>query len=84
VIETRDAWYAYQVTRFEDHVRPTDVGVKLPVPRKPGAKPTKKMITLTTCSPRWSSTERYIVWGELTGELPKTPGNTQMPPALQV
>jgi sortase A len=32
-----------------------------PVPGKPNAKPTERLLTLTTCHPKYSDKERYIV-----------------------
>jgi len=79
VIETRDTWYTYRVTRSET-VLPTDVDVILPVPDKPRAKPTKALITLTTCTPKYSASHRLIVYGALESALPKSAGP---PPALK-
>ncbi|KOU68040.1 hypothetical protein ADK57_15930 [Streptomyces sp. MMG1533] len=59
--------YTYRVTRAEV-VKPSDVGVVLPVPNRPGVKPDKARITLTTCTDRaWNGTyiHRLVVWGEL-------------------
>ncbi len=44
---------------------PTSTWVIDPVPGKPGATPTEPLLTLTTCNPRWASTERLIVFGHL-------------------
>jgi sortase A len=79
VIETRDTWYTYRVTATEV-VLPTDVAVILPVPNKPTAKPTKALITLTTCTPKYSASHRLIVDGVLETTLPKSAGS---PPALK-
>jgi sortase A len=79
VIETRDTWYTYRVTGSET-VLPTAVGVVLPVPDKPHAKPTKALITLTTCTPKYSASHRLIIYGTLQSALPKSAGP---PPALQ-
>ena len=57
VVETGTTWYTYEVTD-EYIVQPTQVGVILPVPNKPEAKPRKALMTLTTCNPRWESYER--------------------------
>lgn len=78
VAETRDAWFTYVVdsTRI---VRPTDTWVIDPVPGKPDAEPTERLLTLTTCNPRWSSTERLIVFGHLEERRPKDEGP---PPVL--
>jgi sortase A len=79
VVETRDTWFTYRVTG-STRVLPTDVGVVLPVPGHPGAKPTQRLLTLTTCDPWWSSAHRLIVSGVLQSSLPKSKG---LPPALQ-
>jgi sortase A len=69
-VETRDAVYEY--TLQEDRiVTPSATWVLDPVPAEPGAKPTRRLITLTTCNPRWASTSRWIWWGELTGTWDK-------------
>jgi sortase A len=79
VIETRDTWYTYRVTGTET-VLPTAVGVILPVPDKPHAKPTKALITLTTCTPKYSASHRLVIEGQLQSKLPKSAG---LPPALK-
>ncbi|WP_245712755.1 class E sortase [Micromonospora nigra] len=73
VVEGRDEWYVYQVT---DNiiVKPTQVEVVAPVPGKPGAKPTKRMLTLTTCNPKFDNYERLIIHAELTRSQPKSEG----------
>ncbi|HVE98550.1 MAG TPA: class E sortase [Mycobacteriales bacterium] len=80
VLETRDAWYTYRVVR-EEIVRPTDVDVILPVPRQPDAKPTKALLTLTTCHPKYSARQRFITFAELAETTKKAPG--VLPRALQ-
>lgn len=73
VVETATRWYTYQV--FKEYiVPPTQVGVILPVPNKPGATPTKSLMTLTTCNPRWASYERLILHAELVETLDKGDG----------
>ena len=37
----------------------------VPVPNKPNAKPTKSLLTLTTCNPKFNNYERLIVHAEL-------------------
>jgi sortase A len=74
VIRTTDnIWYVYRVTSTEI-VRPTNVGVIAPVPNDPGAVPTERMITLTTCHPMFSARERYIVHGVLDYWAPVADG----------
>jgi sortase A len=78
VIETRDTWYTYLVTKTQT-VLPTDTAVVLPVPGQPHATPTQALITLTTCTPKYSASHRLIVTGLLQSALPKSAGS---PPAL--
>lgn len=73
VVETIDTWYVYRVTDTKI-VEPTRMSVLLPVPEQPGAKPTLRYITLTTCNPRWASYQRLIVYGTLADHQPKTAG----------
>ena len=79
VIETRDTYYTYRVTKTAS-VLPTDVNVVLPVPGQPRAKPTQALITLTTCNPKYSASHRLIISGLLESALPKSAG---LPPALK-
>ncbi len=64
VIRTEHTWYVYRVTSVEI-VAPTQVEVVAPVPDDPGAQPTARLITLTTCHPMFSARQRYVVHGEL-------------------
>jgi sortase A len=73
IVETENNWYRY-VIDSNQIVDPTDVEVVLPVPNQPGVKPTEKLITLTTCNPRWASTERLIYWGHLDSVMSKAAG----------
>ena len=73
VIETDSTWFTYVVDRTRI-VKPTDVWVLEPVPGRPAAQPTRPLLTLTTCHPRWASTERMIVFGHLTESTPKAAG----------
>jgi sortase A len=72
-VETQDAWYEYTLRR-DQIVRPTDTWVIDPVPGDPGAVPTDRLITLTTCNPRWGNTTRWIWWGDLTMRYDKSEG----------
>jgi sortase A len=55
-------------------VEPSAVWVLDPVPGKAGQPPTRQLITLTTCNPRWASTQRMILFGHLVGTQPTTEG----------
>jgi sortase A len=73
IVETRTDWFVYRMDRVRI-VEPTDVWVIDPVPGKPDAKPTQQLITLTTCNPRWASTQRLIVFGHLESRQDKSEG----------
>lgn len=74
VIETTTTWYVYRVTGQES-VLPSDVAVTFPVPGQPGVAPTQKLITLTTCNPRYSASHRLVVTGVLASQQPLSAGN---------
>jgi sortase A len=61
-VETQDGWYQYSFRNLE-YVPPTGVGVLDPVPQNPGVQPTDRVITLTSCNPFYSTTERIIAYG---------------------
>ena len=70
ILETRTNWYTYRETK-EQIVRPTDVWVTDPVPGQAGAAPTKRLLTFTTCHPKYSARERLVVFAELVETTPK-------------
>ena len=78
VLEGRDTWFTYRVVR-QQVVKPTAVEVTFPVPGDRGATPTKKLLTLTTCNPKYSAKTRLVATAELQSATPKSAGD---PPAL--
>lgn len=69
-VETRDATYTYLVDKVLPQTSPRDSGVIGPVPRsltKPGVGygVPGRYLTLTTCTPEYTSRYRLIVWGVL-------------------
>ncbi len=78
VMETRDMWFTYRVTGLKV-VPPTAIEVTYPVPGQRGARPTQRLLTLTTCNPRYSARERLVVHAVLDTALTKAAGQ---PPAL--
>ena len=78
VLESREMWFTYRVTR-QQIVAPTAVEVTYAVPGDRDARPTKKLLTLTTCHPKYSAKQRLIVTAELDSSLAKSKGE---PPAL--
>lgn len=70
LIDTRARQYVYQVSRKEV-VQPSDVSVAAPVPEHPKADPTQRLITLTTCNPKYSAAQRLIVFGRMITSVPR-------------
>lgn len=70
LIDTRTGQFVYKVTG-KKVVQPSDVSVAAPVPEHPRATPTKRLITLTTCNPKYSAAQRLIVFGRLASTTPR-------------
>ncbi|WP_424212832.1 class E sortase [Streptomyces sp. BI20] len=80
VVETRDAYYTYEMTSRLDQTPPSNVSVIKEIPTGSGFTEPGRYITLTTCTPEFTSTYRMIVWGRMVDERPRNAGP---PPALQ-
>ncbi|MFJ2087790.1 class E sortase [Streptomyces sp. NPDC087901] len=70
-VETRGAVYTYTVDKTLARTQPGDGGVVAAVPRsnvKPyvGYRAAGSYLTLTTCTPEFTSRYRLVVWGKLT------------------
>lgn len=78
IVETRDAYAVYRAERSKI-VPPTQMDVIAPVPGQFGAVPTKAYLTLTSCDPRYGSTNRFIVLASLERVIPRSEG---LPPEL--
>ncbi|MDG4530746.1 class E sortase [Streptomyces sp. AV19] len=74
VVETRSAFYTYEMTSRLDQTSPANVDVIRPVPRGSGFTGPGRYITLTTCTPEFTSTYRMIVWGKMVDERPRGKG----------
>ena len=71
VIETKDKWFVYVLDQ-DIEVKPDEVWVLDPNPAGLASTVgTDKLITLTTCTPRYGTTGRWIWWGHIVEELPK-------------
>ncbi|BCJ43678.1 hypothetical protein GCM10010168_40130 [Actinoplanes ianthinogenes] len=83
-VETRDSWYVYQVTGHQV-VTPNQVEVVAPVPNKPGETPTKALLTLTTCNPKFNNYQRLVVHAELVKTVPRdqTKADAGMPAEMK-
>ncbi|MFF7767138.1 class E sortase [Streptomyces massasporeus] len=65
VFETKDKWFVYKVYDILPETSKFNVKVLSQVPKESGRKKPGRYITLTTCTPVYTSTYRYVVWGEL-------------------
>ncbi|MEV5882329.1 class E sortase [Streptomyces sp. NPDC052020] len=82
VFETKDKWYVYKVYGILPETSKYNVDVLAPVPEESGRKKAGHYITLTTCTPVYTSRYRYIVWGELE-RVEKVDGERTPPKELR-
>lgn len=96
VIETKSFWYTYRVLGDpttgsftagtpqgipgREVVTPDNGAVLDPVPDHPGEAPTMRLLTLTTCTPKFSASHRLIIHARLAGS--PRPTSAGPPPAL--
>jgi LPXTG-site transpeptidase (sortase) family protein len=73
VVEGKTEWYVYKVYKTRI-VTPYQVEVVAPVPMKPGATPTEKLLTLTTCNPKFDNYQRLIIHARLDHAQAKSAG----------
>ena len=73
VVETRDGFAVY---RAERHVvvPPSKIDVIAPVPERASAPVTAAYLTVTSCDPRFASTNRYVVFARLDRVIPRAQG----------
>ncbi|MFE0509250.1 class E sortase [Streptomyces sp. NPDC058964] len=74
VVETQDTYYVYKMTSMLPVTAPSNTSVLDPVPRGSGFTAPGRYITLTTCTPEFTSKYRLIVWGKMVEERPRSKG----------
>ncbi|WP_308439130.1 class E sortase [Streptomyces sulfonofaciens] len=74
VVETQDTYYVYKVTSMLPQTPPSNIGVIGPVPPGSGFTGPGRYITLTTCTPEYTSKYRLIVWGKMVEQRPRSKG----------
>ncbi|KYG55166.1 MULTISPECIES: class E sortase [Streptomyces] len=77
VVETRNAYYTYEMASILPQTPPSNVAVIDPIPKGSGFTEPGRYITLTTCTPEFTSTYRMIVWGRLLEERPRSKGKPE-------
>ncbi|SDI95249.1 LPXTG-site transpeptidase (sortase) family protein [Arthrobacter subterraneus] len=75
-VHTADGYYTYEY-RDQEIVLPHRTDVLLPVPTRPGVEPSERLLTLTTCWPRFGDEKRIIAYAVMTSWRPLEAG----PPA---
>ncbi|MCP3821495.1 class E sortase [Streptomyces sp. A3M-1-3] len=74
VVETQDTFYTYEMASILPQTPPSNVSVIGAVPEGSGFTGPGRYITLTTCTPEFTSTYRMIVWGKMVEERPRSKG----------
>ncbi|MDT7842692.1 class E sortase [Streptomyces justiciae] len=74
VVETQDDYFVYKMTSSLPVTSPSNTSVLNPVPPQSGFKEPGRYITLTTCTPEFTSKYRLIVWGKMVEERPRSKG----------
>lgn len=75
-VQTADGFYTY-VFRNQEIVLPDRTDVLAPVPTQPGAEPEQRILTMTSCNPRFGAQERIIAYSVFDSWQPLSAG----PPA---
>lgn len=79
-VQTKDGYYTYEMKEEHSIVKPSDVSVIAPIANQAGSTvedakvAERKTLTLTTCWPEWSNTERLIVFAEFVEWQPLSAG----------
>ncbi|MET8827667.1 class E sortase [Streptomyces sp. NPDC004610] len=74
VVETQDTYYVYKMASILPVTSPGNISVLDPVPKDGGFTEPGRYITLTTCTPEFTSKYRMIVWGKMVEERPRSEG----------
>jgi sortase A len=74
VVETQDTYFVYKMTSMLPVTSPANTSVLDPVPKGSGFTAPGRYITLTTCTPEFTSKYRLIVWGKMVEERPRSKG----------
>lgn len=74
VVETQSEYFVYKMTSSLPVTAPSNTSVLDPVPPDSGFTGPGRYITLTTCTPEFTSKYRLIVWGKMVEERPRSKG----------
>ncbi|MEV4560457.1 class E sortase [Kitasatospora sp. NPDC049285] len=79
VVETEQEFFVYRITGGIEEVSPSEVGVVAPVPAGSGFRGPGRYLTLTTCTPEYSSRGRLIRFGVLVRTVARADQPTGLP-----
>jgi sortase A len=96
IVETKTRWYVYLVKGARgdidapdadgipgrEIVSPIDGDVILPVPNHRTVRPTERLMTMTTCHPKFTATQRMIVHAVLNPKLSVARAGSTMPASI--
>ncbi|MDQ0788075.1 sortase A [Streptomyces sp. B3I8] len=74
VVETQDTYFVYKMASVLPVTSPSNTAVLDPVPAGSGFTGPGRYITLTTCTPEFTSKYRLVVWGKMVEERPRGDG----------
>ncbi|MFI6437179.1 class E sortase [Streptomyces sp. NPDC050759] len=74
VVETQDDYFVYKMTSTLPVTAPSNTSVIDAIPKGSGFTTAGRYITLTTCTPEFTSKYRLIVWGKMVEERPRSKG----------
>ena len=72
-VETREGWYVYRFRNLE-YVWPTAMSVLNEVPHFTAVEPRERILTMTSCHPRFSEAERIIAYSVFESWYPREAG----------
>ena len=84
ILETKPYWFVYRVKGLDrglnvpdrdgvagqEIVDPGDGAVLLPYPDHPGRRPVERLMTMTTCTPKFTATQRLVIHANLAEKVP--------------
>ncbi|WP_217243026.1 class E sortase [Streptomyces sp. AC555_RSS877] len=74
VVETQDKYFVYKMESILPVTSPSNTSVLDPIPPGSGFTTAGRYITLTTCTPEFTSKYRLIVWGKMIEERSRSKG----------
>ncbi|MEV6314140.1 class E sortase [Streptomyces sp. NPDC051776] len=74
IVEVKNAFYTYEMASILPQTPPSNVSVLDAVPQGSGFTKPGRYLTLTTCTPEFTSTYRMIVWAKMVDQRPRSEG----------